>query len=59
MRGGASLGSLLTGISVNRLGQRTALAINDSLALVLLWLFIGGCRWKTPLERIPSNPRLP
>ena len=48
MRGGASLGSLMTGISVNLLGPRTALVINGTLAFGLLWFIASGRGWKAP-----------
>ena len=58
MRGGASLGSLLTGLSVDRLGPRMALAISGAAACALLWFIVGGRVWSAPLESTASAPRL-
>lgn len=43
VRGGSSIGSLLTGLSVSALGVREALLINGALALVAQWVI--GRAW--------------
>lgn len=54
MRGGASLGSVLTGASVSLLGVREALLVNGALALVLhAWL---GRRWLSAAPAVPAAP---
>ena len=57
MRGGASLGSLLTGASVSLLGVRRALLINGALAL-LAHVFVGRqwFRSSPPVERPDPSP---
>lgn len=54
MRGGASLGSLLTGVSVNLLGPRVALVINGGMALLLLWLIVRQHEEDAPHEPASS-----
>jgi MFS family permease len=53
MRGGVSLGSLLTGVSVGLLGVRHALLINGALA-VLAHAAIGRTWFQAPLPRAAS-----
>ena len=53
MRGGLSLGSLLTGVSVSLIGIREALLINGSLAL--LACFIVGRQWLRLPGPNPAN----
>lgn len=48
MRGGASLGSLMTGVSISLLGAREALALNGVLALVLQLLILRLFRRPPP-----------
>jgi hypothetical protein len=50
MRGGVSLGSLLTGISVELFGVRYALLINGTLA-VLAHATLGRAWFQSPLPR--------
>ena len=49
MRGGLSLGSLLTGFSVHFIGVTNALLVNGTLAIVLqVWIYFNWTRMKTP-----------
>lgn len=50
MRGGISLGSLLTGVSVSLVGIREALLINGTLAL-LAYAIVGRQWFRPPLSQ--------
>ncbi len=56
MRGGISLGALLTGISVSLMGVRQALLLNGLMAIVVQ----GAIAWKwlrSPVPETPENAR--
>jgi MFS family permease len=56
VRGGVSLGSLLTGISVSMLGIREALLINGVIAIVA-HVAIGRAWMKAPLPHVDDLPQ--
>jgi MFS family permease len=55
MRGGMSIGGLLTGLSVSWLGVRHALLVNGLLAALLL--AINGLNWRSG-RRVEASPEL-